>query len=239
MKLKSGSILAALLLGTSLALAGCASFPATPNAPEEVTPEPEETQEMESEAVWLDNGRAIGIVTWGSSSCVPFADEVTAAGQDISVTLTATLEGEEVRPCTADFAPRVSVVGTPEGVNAHEDATINVMLGEEQLSLELGGNDTLTGVPGESTDYAPSAAWMAENVGIILLTWGSSTCVPVVQSIDEGDGGIVATFQPATGPCTMDMVPRATILGLSEAAGSESTLTLVGDNLDGTVQVIG
>lgn len=240
MSIKPGFIAAALLLGAALTLSGCAAGPTEPTSPGEAESpsEPGLGPEYEAEAVWLDNGRMIGVVTWGSSSCVPYVGEPTASGQDITVSLSDTLEGEEERVCTADMAPRVSVIGVPAGVNPSEDAEVQVDFDGQQLALELDGDDVLAGVPGESTDYLASAAWMRDEAGIVLLTWGSSTCPPIVQKIEESSDGVVATFQTQDGPCTMDMAPRVTILGMSDA-GNGSILTLVGDNLDTTVQVVG
>lgn len=236
MRMKLAPVAAALLIGAVVTLSGCA---AEPSAPEKgMTPAPEESSEFQPEAVWLDQGRLIGLVTWGSSTCVPFASESTASGQDVTVDLSDTLEGQEPRACTADMAPRVTVVGTPAGVNPHEDATVTVNYNEQELALDIPGEAVLEGTPGDPTDYLPSAAWMNDESGIVLLTWGSSTCVPVAESIEKSDTGVVATFAAQTGPCTMDMAPRATILGVSEKVDGQ-VLTLVGDNLDATVQVVG
>lgn len=236
MRIKLAPVAAALLIGAVVTLSGCA---AEPSAPENgTTPAPEESSEFQPEAVWLDQGRLIGVVTWGSSTCIPFAGEATASGQDITVDLSDTLEGQEPRACTADIAPRVTVIGTPAGIDPHEDATVTVNYNEQKLALEVAGEATIEGTPGESTDYLPSAAWMNDKSGIVLLTWGSSTCVPVAESIEKSDTGVIATFAAQTGPCTMDMVPRATILGVSEKVDGQ-VLTLVGDNLDATVPLIG
>lgn len=234
MTLKFGSIAAALLLSATFVLTGCAAEPA--KSVDVTTPPSSEPTEAQSEAVWLDEGRFIGLVTWGSSSCVPFVGEVAASGQDITVELSDTIEGQEARPCTADFAPRASVIGVPEGVDPSKDTTIKVNYFEQQLTVSLKGAAGLTGTPGQPTDYLPSAAWMTDGTGIVLLTWGSSTCQPLVSSIDLVDGEIVASFAPQEGMCTMDLVPRTTILGVP-GNHDATQLKLVGDNLDATVQI--
>ena len=229
------SIAGALLLGLALALSGCAAE--KPQGESQVTePEPE-APSSEIEAAWLDGGRIIGILTQGSSSCVPFAEEITAKGQEITVTLSDTIEGQEDRPCTADYTARASVVGVPDGVDPQEDVKLHVNYGDLKASVELDGESSLTGVPGTSTDYLPSAAWVQDDSGIVLLTWGSSTCLPIIDKVDESDTAITVNFKTVDGACTMDMVPRATLIGLAEKNDSRA-LTLVGGGLDATVTVI-
>lgn len=230
-----GSIAGALRLGSILGLAGRAAE--KPQDDAQITPPESGGSENGMEAAWLDGGRTIAIITQGSSSCAPFAEDVTAKGQDITVTLSDTIEGQEDRPCTADYTARASAVGTPEGVNPHEDVTIHVSYGEQGASLELGGEEKLQGAPGTPTDYLPSAAWVQGDSGIVLLTWGSSTCPPVISQVEETDSAIIVNFNAAEGVCTMDMVPRLTMIGLVEKNNGR-TLTLVGGGLDATVTVV-
>lgn len=227
----------ALVMAAAITLAGCAASPSS-NTPPTTAPPVETAPTGEAEAVWLDGGRMFVIVTWGSSSCLPFVTDVSGAGQQVSVTMTDTLDGAEQRVCTADYTARGTVVGTPEGVDPHLDATVQVAYDDQRLSIELDGDDELTGVQGSITDYLPSAAWMEDEQGIVLLTWGSSTCTPVVENIAESATDVTVTFASSQGACTMDMVPRATILGLSQQ-GEDRALTLVGDNLDARIQVLG
>ena len=76
-----------------------------------------------------------------------------------------------------------------------------------------------------------------DDSGIVLLTWGSSTCLPIIDKVDESDTAITVNFKTVDGACTMDMVPRATLIGLAEKNDSRA-LTLVGGGLDATVTVI-
>ncbi|WP_417509987.1 hypothetical protein [Microbacterium sp.] len=192
------------------------------------------------EAAWLDNGRMFSIVTWGSSSCVPIVDEISAEGQKVTVSLVdaPNADGSE-RVCTADFAPRASIGGLPEGVDPTKDVEFIVTLGDITEDVELDGNAALTGTGGEATDYEPSAGWFDDD-GIVLLTWGSSTCPPIVENVEVQDAGATVTFTTEDGACTMDMVPRATLLGMSDDVDDDEdfTLTLVGGNLDGAVHVL-
>ncbi|MGO2746802.1 hypothetical protein [Microbacterium sp.] len=192
------------------------------------------------EAAWLDDGRMFALVTWGSSTCVPIIDDISADGQKVTVSLVdaPNADGTE-KACTADLAQRASVGGLPEGVDPTKDVEFLVTLGDITDDVDLDGNTALTGIPGESTDYTPSAGWF-DDEGIVLLTWGSSSCPPIVENLDVQDAGATVTFTTEDGPCTMDMAPRATLLGFDGDFDDDEdfTLTLVGDNLDGKVNVL-
>ena len=196
----------ALLLAAGT-LAGCASQPAT--AP---SSSPDSTGGTDSEisAAWLDDGRIIGLVTMGSSTCVPAADEATLqADGSLAVTL---VEPDAETACTADMAPRVTLVEVPEGVDPSEDLAITVTGDGYSGSADLDGVEGLTG--GGMTDYLPSAGWTDVDGQFVLLTWGSSSCAPVISEVAAtGPAEVTVTFEtpPADQVCTMDMAPRATI----------------------------
>jgi hypothetical protein len=180
------------------------------------------------------------IVTWGSSSCVPIVDEISAEGQKVTLSLIdAPNDDGTERVCTADFAPRASIGGLPAGVDPTKDVEFVVTLGEITEDVELDGNAALTGTPGDATDYLPSAGWF-DDEGIVLVTWGSSTCPPVVENVEVQDAGATVTFATEVGACTMDMVPRATLLGMTGDVDDDEdfVLTLVGGNLDAAVNVL-
>ena len=64
------------------------------------------------------------------------------------------------------------------------------------------------------TDYLPSAGWTDADGQFVLLTWGSSSCAPVISEVAAtGPAEVTVTFEthPADQVCTMDMAPRATI----------------------------
>lgn len=197
------------------------------------------------EAAWLDDGRMFAIVTWGSSTCVPVVDEVSAEGQTITVALVDAPgdggtedEGAE-RACTADLAPRASIGAVPEGVEPADDVEVIVTIDDETFDVELDGNAGLTGIPGDGTGYEPSAGWFDDD-GIVLLTWGSSGCPPIVEDVAQEDSGATVTFTTEDRVCTMDMAPRTTVITVDDDVDDDGdfTLTLVGDNLDGVVDVI-
>jgi hypothetical protein len=74
----------ALLLAGG-ALAGCAS---TASSAPSSTPTAGDDGEAQIDAAWLDDGRIIGLVTTGSSTCIPAADDATLqADGSLAVTL--------------------------------------------------------------------------------------------------------------------------------------------------------
>lgn len=201
----------AVLLGG--ALAACAApggetptpSETTHSAPDEPTAQDDDTSELE--AAWLDSGRMIGVVTIGSSTCVPTAGEVTGEGQSIQVELRAT---DPEAPCTTDLVPRVTVVAVPEGVDPAQDVQIHVAGTGFDGDIDLDGVDGLD--PSGSTDYLPSAGWAGDGQ-LVILTWGSSSCPPVVETAAAtAPAEVTVTFAapPEDQVCTMDMAPRGT-----------------------------
>lgn len=235
MRIRPALIIAALAASASLALAGCAQLEPV-NAPiptDRATSAPEPS--TDPSAAWLDGGKGIGLVTYGSSSlaCTPAVEHVDADGQTVTVTLA---EADPKAMCTADFVPRATYIGVPEGVDASKDVTVSFDGAGFQGRLTLPGSTALD----HPAQGKPSAGWFS-STGIVLLTWGSSTCPPVVSDLAEEKAGATVTFQTdATKPCTMDYVPRLTVLGVNPPKDpSDYTLTLKGGNLDGEVKVLG
>ncbi|REJ07472.1 hypothetical protein DY023_03645 [Microbacterium bovistercoris] len=227
---------AALAAATVLAagLSGCAQSPSTPasDAPAPTSTSGSAPDIDDVEVAWLDDGRSFAVVTWGSSSCVPQTESISAAGQEITVTLVDPDEGV----CTSDLAPRASLAVIPEGVDVTKDIDVTVVNGDFTGDTEL---DALPAAPEGPTDMQPSAGWFDDD-GIVLLTWGSSTCPPVVSGVEETDGGATVTFADDDRVCTMDMGPRVTVIGVQEPADDDApfTLTLEGGGLSGTVEVM-
>ncbi|MGZ0066983.1 hypothetical protein [Microbacterium arborescens] len=232
----------ALLLLSALALAGCATTPggAAPGtsasgAPGSAAP----SQDADVEAAWLDGGRAVGLVTYGSSSCQPVVGEVTASGQTVTVELT----DPEGTACTREYVPRASYVGLPAGVDPTQDVDI-VVAGGYTGDAELDGVAGLTAPTGELIgDMVPSAGWF-DDAGLVLLTWGSSSCPPVFETVAL-DGDTVRATEAAGAAdqvCTMDYAPRLSVLGvegvsddarpgeivLVSPAGDEQRIAIIG-----------
>ncbi|MFC5338150.1 hypothetical protein [Leucobacter denitrificans] len=230
------------LLASALLVAGCAS--SADDAETDPVTTPEETtpgtagDNLDFDIAWLDNGRMVAIVTDGSSSCVPVAETVTTGGQTVTVELS---EGESDQACTADLVPRASLVALPQGIDPTADVKFNVTLGSATGDEDLDGNSALTGTPGDSTDYAPSAGWFDDDA-LVLLTWGSSTCPPVIDTVEASGNAGTVQFVTEERACTMDMTPRATIVDFGDIEdgddGSPFVLTLVGDGLDAKLEVI-
>lgn len=228
------AMLGAALMTAGL-LAGCAG--AGQGSP---TP----ADELEVEAAWVDGGRMVAVVTWGSSTCVPIAEQGELGSDGVlNVTLLdPTAVGETERACSADLAPRASLVGLPEGVDPSKDLDIRVTYASAVGDTELDGVPGLA-APTTATDYEPSAGWVEDGM-FAVLTWGSSTCAPVVQDVAvTGDKEVTLTFAtpPADRPCTMDMAPRvalAAVDGLADDDGVE--LVLQGDTFAGVrVPILG
>lgn len=185
------------------------------------------------------------VVTWGSSSCVPTVGAVTANGQTVSVELD---DGDEDQACTEDLGPRASLGALPEGVDPTQDVELVVTLGDVTDDVDLDGNPAFTAnAPG--TD--PSAGWFDDG-SLVLLTWGSSTCTPIVEDVESSGRTGTVTFTTEDRVCTMDMAPRATIISFGDLDGDVDdddsddddqdgdafALTLVGDGLDATISVV-
>jgi hypothetical protein len=217
--------LPAALVLVGVALAGCAT-PAA-NSPSSNSSASDAT-DLEIDAAWLDDGRIIGLVTMGSSTCIPAADEATLqADGSLAVTL---IEPDADTACTRDLVPRVTLVEVPEGVDPSQDLAITVTGDGFTGSTDLDGVDGLAG--GGMTDYLPSAGWTDTDGQFVMLTWGSSSCAPVISEVSaSGPAEVTVTFEtPAADQvCTMDMAPRATVAvvdGLEE--DSDVSLVLVG-----------
>lgn len=235
---------AAALFAASILVAGCTaspggSEPTSTSTPGDKSPvdNGDEHDLDDIEAAWLDGGRQFAVVTWGSSTCVPGIPEISADGQTVNVTLDDAVH--DASPCTKDLAPRATTGAVPAGVDPTKDVRLVVTYGDVTDDVDLEGNAALTGVPGSPTDSAPSAGWF-DDEGVVLLTWGSSGCPPIVENVDEQAGGATVTFATEDRVCTMDIAPRVTVLGFSGDVEDDSdfVLTLVGDNLDGTVNVL-
>ncbi len=189
------------------------------------------------EAAWLDGGRSFGIVTWGSSSeaCQPALAEATAEGQVVSVTLSDPEQKNAV--CLSDLGPHAILVPVPEGVDVTNDVELRVTHGDVSDDADLDG---LADPAAIDTDYQPSAGWFDDD-GIVLLTWGSSSCRPEAEEVTQSDAGATVTFADNDGVCTMDMAPRLTVISLTGDRDDDApfALTLKGGGLDGTVDVLG
>lgn len=234
---------ASVVLGFVAVLSACA----TPNAAGGPAPVASATPEtdggvkagIELDAAWLDGGRMIAIVTAGSTSCAPMGDAIGYADGVLEV---AFVESPEDAACTNDIASRATLVALPEGVDPTKDLEIHVTGAEYVGETDLDGVAGLVG--GGETDYTPSAGWLDADGQFVVVTWGSSSCLPVLQdAAATGPSEVTVTFQTpdAEGQvCTMDMAPRGlvvTVAGLEEDANT--TLVLTGGGVDARTKILG
>lgn len=178
---------------------------------------------FEVDAAWLAGGSLIAVVTDGSSSCTPFVDDVVEDDGVIVVSLTE--RTDEQQACTDDLIKRGTIIGLPEGVQPGTGIDLQVTLDGEFAETSL---EAYTGAAVE--DYAPSAGWVDDGV-LAILTWGSSSCAPAVESTDvESSTSIVVTFvtAPADQVCTMDMAPRVAIATIEGDVSADATVKLAG-----------
>lgn len=225
-------ILASVVLGAAaaLSLTGCLSGSDAPAG-----------QETDVEAAWLDDGRIIAVVTSGSSTCVPTAEsaEINSDGA-LAVEL---VEPDADTACTRDLVPRATLVTVPNGVDPSQDLEIWVTSDAGYYGdVTLAGASGLAG-PGGETDYEPTAGWTQQQGQFVILTWGSSGCVPVVESSEvTGEAEVTVTFQdpPADQVCTADMAPRTNFAFADGLSGVEDVqLVLTGDSFDQTITIYG
>jgi hypothetical protein len=224
-------VLASVVLGVAaaLSLTGCVSSSDAPSG-----------QQIDVEAAWLDDGRIIAVVTSGSSTCVPTAEsaEVNSDGA-LAVEL---VEPDADTACTRDLVPRATLVTVPDGVDPSEDLEIWVTGDGYYGDVSLAGVAGLAG-PGGTTDYEPTAGWTQQQGQFVILTWGSSGCVPVVETSEvTGEAEVTVTFQepPADQACTADMAPRTNFAFADGLSGVEDVqLVLSGDSIDATIPIYG
>ncbi|GAA1919103.1 hypothetical protein GCM10009775_09580 [Microbacterium aoyamense] len=195
--------------------------------------------EIEVDAAWLDGGRMIGLVTQGSSTCIPTASDVTLSDGSLEVTLE---EPAADTPCTRDMVSRVTLVAVPEGVDPTQDLDIWVTGEGYYGETDLDGVEGL--VAGGETDYLPSAGWAGSDGEFLLLTWGSSTCVPVLENAEAtGAAEVTLTFQtpPADQVCTMDMAPRGQVVFVDGPEDDEGVFAILtgGEFAGARVPIVG
>lgn len=237
MPVRSRSLFAGL--GLALLAAGLLTACTTPAGSGGTTPTPAATtkdddssSEQEVTAAWLDGGRMIGIVTQGSSTCIPVAEEATYDDGVMFVTL-VDAEGDEA--CTADLVPRVTLVGTPADVDPVNGVEIEVTGDGWHGDTDLEGVAGL--VVGGETDYLPSAGWTDVDGQFVIVSWGSSSCAPQVENTEVTSATeVTVTFvtPPADQVCTMDMAPRGVVTAVNgiEDEDAETFAILAGGEFD-------
>lgn len=171
------------------------------------------------DAGWLDGGATIGLVTYGSSSCRP---EVSTVADDDGVIVVGLREAE-AEACTDDLVARLLEAPVPAGVDATVDQRVRVEFEGARTDIDLPGYRG-----GPITEFEPSASWIGDRV-IALRTWGSSSCLPIVEDTRvESPASVVVRFEtpPADRVCTMDMAPQLTLVQLDPDAVVDRDATL-------------
>ncbi|MDF2992111.1 MAG: hypothetical protein K0S37_2625 [Microbacterium sp.] len=230
------------LLGAGLivigAATGCATGAASAPTSSASTADPDATTPAAAtdvEAAWLNGGRSIALVTLGSSSCAPrITDEPTLAEGVLTVTLT----DPAGVTCTRDMAPRATYVPLPAGTDSTQPLDISV-------NGAVTGTGTLSALTTAepSADFAPSAGWVNDSL-VAILTFGSSSCVPVVETVSAQGDALAVGFAtpPADQVCTLDIAPQVSLADVTGIGGSDVTsLVLSGGGVtaDGPVAVLG
>lgn len=189
------------------ALTGCATAIDAGGSTSAPSGSADASTEIEVDAAWLDGGRIVGLVTYGSSTCIPTAVVETAGNGVLEVSLVDDADAA----CTRDMVPRVTPVELTGEIDPTQDLEIRVTGDGYTGDTDLDGVAGLA--PATETDYLPSAGWTDEDGQFIVLTWGSSTCLPVIEDVSASGADVTVTFAtpPADQACTMDMVPRGVI----------------------------
>lgn len=211
-------VAAALAATAAMGLSACAGSPSGPAAPSANTP---------TGAVWLDGGATIGLLTQGSSICAPVVAEAAGAGDALDVTL----DPSPNDACTDDAVWRATLLATPAELDPTQDVSITVD-GELEASVVL---PALGADAPAREEYAPSAGWSTIPGALVVLSWGSSSCVPEADEVRAGEGGeAVVHFvePPADRVCTMDMSPRATMVEVPGDLADATTAVLSGAEFD-------
>lgn len=236
---------AALALAVVAVTAGCATAPAaappsdgpgSSGADDTAAHEHTDLTADHYDVAWLDDGRAIGVVTWGSSTptCQPQLQDATAVGQKITITLAE--HPDAVKGCNGDLSAQAEMIPVPEGIDVTKDVEVEIAWGEVTDTASLAALDA---APQGDVQQEPSAGWFGDD-GILLLTWGSSSCKPQVDDVEMTDAGAAVELVLSSDMCTMDMAPRVTTILLPETAVRDGfELAVVGPYLDTTLDVIG
>lgn len=216
----------------ALSLSACSSDQAEPSAtpsPSDNTSDAQNTFDLE--AAWLSGGDSIVLVTRGSSNCLPSVTEVSASGtSQLKVTLEPAAED---LACLRDFVPQFNVIEAPSDLDRSAPITLKVEYLDAIATAELAAVSDYTSGTLELTD---SAGW-ASDTSIVLVTYGSSSCVPMLESAArDAEGNVVVNFADLATEqaCTADLAPRFTFIeGIESGKTDGVNLILNGDGYAG------
>ncbi|WP_296198302.1 hypothetical protein [uncultured Microbacterium sp.] len=220
----------AVTAAAALALAASAVFgvltacvsPSTPSVPSGTA------GESGVGAVWLDGGRILGVMTQGSSSCAPVAaDPMVDAEGTLEVHLAAPANATA---CTRDLVWRTTLLTAPAQIDRADDLRI-------QVSGTASGETTLAGTAATEAavdEYSASIGLSSIPGALVLLTWGSSGCPPVLDTVRSTGDELDIAFAPRSADrvCTADLVPRTLIVPVPDGGADAQTAVLSGDGFN-------
>lgn len=217
--------LSALAIGALVlagVLTGCATGAGGSPAPESTADPIVADAPTSPRAAWLDP-TAFVVETW-SDACGPQVADVITGEQSLDITL---VEPEDA-VCGQVQTAHGTYVGLPAGLDSSRPVELTITdAGGKKTQLSLPGLESGGMRPADQMpEQVPAAAWIGDEE-LAVLTWGSSTCVPgsgQVEAVDEHEG-IVRLESTDDAICTMDLVPRITLV---QAAGVkvDAVLTL-------------
>lgn len=217
--------------GLGMLLLGTATLTACSTSSESVSSTDEEATDMDLSAAWLDGGAAVALVTQGSSSCLPSLGDVAVVDGTLQVEFNAS-PAEET--CTKDLGPQVTLVSLPAGIDPQKDLPIHVTSTTQTGEVDLPGAGEL--VASDPADFTPSAGWTGHPGEFVVLSWGSSSYTPEVESTEfTAPGEVTVTYasMPIGQPYVKDLVPHVNLVHLDEvAADGVTTAVLAGGSFD-------
>lgn len=200
---------------------------------------------------WLAEDRAtITIVSYGSSGCPYIATAISVVDD---AELSIELRQGAAYACTDDLAPRTHVLEVPEGwgdgdgpyaaqivrradaFGPSEPVLSTVVLWPVPVAGETIAIETIRGVPDDMAlpDDAldrgePLAYWGADRATLRVITWGSSSCPPLVRSaVLRAPTIIDVVLVPGPGEiCTSDFAPTTHVLVTPAGVDPTADVTL-------------
>ena len=180
-------------------------------------------------AAWLENGGAVGIVTWGDVSCTPVVTDALLWDSRYVVELTE----PDDEDCAGESVPRASLGRLTEPLDMTTELEI-VLAGDYQGIIRLAGDPN----PLPEAEFGqPSAGWYSSD-GLAVLTWGSTSCPPEVESteVTAADELTVVLVESTESSCTRDIGRRVTIAEVDASGLGDGRVTAV-LQLDGSEDV--
>jgi len=217
------------------ALTGCAMSAGTSPVPES-TSDPNASDATDAPtAAWLD-ATSLVVKTWGDA-CAPQIGDIVAGEQSLEIVLVA---GQD-EVCAAVQTAHGTYVGLPAAFDSSRPVELTVTdAGGEKSELTLPGLAAGEIIPADRmSEQTPAAAWIDDRE-LAILTWGSSTCMPISGTFEavSATEGVVRLESNTDGVCTMDLVPQITFVP-AEGVDEDVKLTLDGyTDADGAPVVV-